>query len=124
MVSPMASKDESPTMVLLVREDLAMSPGKVAVQCGHGAVEVALSARKRSARMFEAWREGGSRKIALRVPDEAALNELRDRLSYGILHHTVIDAGRTEVAAGTVTVMALLGPRHAVDAVVHDLETY
>ncbi|DAC21640.1 MAG TPA: peptidyl-tRNA hydrolase, partial [Candidatus Poseidoniales archaeon] len=35
----------------------------------------------------------------------------------------VTDAGRTEIPAGTITVLGLMGPRRAMDTLVRHLET-
>ena len=37
--------------------------------------------------------------------------------------HTVVDAGRTEVPPGTSTVLGILGPRRAMDALLGDLQS-
>ena len=58
----MPSEHEGPTMALLVRKDLRLSPGKVAIQCAHGAVNAALLPKNRN-KDFPTWQETGSRKI-------------------------------------------------------------
>jgi peptidyl-tRNA hydrolase, PTH2 family len=97
-------------MVLVVRSDLGISPGKVAVQVAHAAVALALRAERRAADVFEAWQAEGGRKIALGVPTLADLESLeRDARAKGIPTAWVDDAGLTEVEPGTRTCLGL-GP--------------
>lgn len=96
--------------VIAVRDDLELSPGKLAVQVAHGAVDAALAARAGRKHWFSAWRREGKTKVCVRVPDEQALHELQaEAKARDIPHSLVRDAGRTEVPAGTVTALAL-GP--------------
>ena len=98
------------SMALIVREDLNLSIGKTAVQCSHAAVECARIARKTHSRMFERWRSNGSRKIVLKADDLDHLVELQSLAKQAnIITHLVSDAGLTEVAPGTSTVLGL-GP--------------
>ena len=120
-VISMSSMDDAPTMALVVREDLGLSTGKIAAQCAHAAVDVVQVARR--SRVLERWRAGGSRKIVLGVEDETALSELLRTVPKGCFSHLVRDAGHTEVASGTVTVLGLLGPRRTMDALLSHLET-
>ena len=76
----MASMPEAPTMVLIVREDLRLSSGKVAVQCAHAAVSCTLAARKSQARLVERWRQAGARKICLKVKNLSELQSNRSHL--------------------------------------------
>ena len=117
----MSSMDDAPSMALIVRQDLGMSTGKIAAQCAHAAVDVVQRARR--SRVHERWRAGGSRKIVLGVDDEASLQEVFNSVPEGCFSHLVTDAGHTEVAPGTVTVLGLLGPRRTMDALLSHLNS-
>lgn len=96
--------------VLVVRRDLDLSPGKLAVQCSHGAVDAALSAQSDHRGWFDAWKRQAQKKVCLGVDDEDALQDLLRRVEdRGLPHKLVRDAGRTEIPEGTVTVLAI-GP--------------
>ena len=97
-------------LVIAVRGDLKLSRGKLAAQVAHAAVSCALRAQKHDRREFRAWFDEGQRKVTVRVPDEAALHALQaDARAAGLTTALVRDAGRTELAAGTVTCLGL-GP--------------
>ncbi len=116
------SNDQSSTMVLVVRTDLKLSSGKLVAQAGHAAVEVALKARKSEPGLLNRWRNEGARKIALKIPDEDSLKRLfGEAQDAGLVSYMVKDAGHTEIPPGTLTVVGILGPRRAVDALVGDL---
>ena len=101
-------------MALVVRQDLALTTGKIAAQCAHAAVDVVRAAR---------WRAGGSRKVVLAVDDLDRMRELHASVPSGCYASLVTDAGRTEIPAGTITVLGLMGPRRAMDTLVRHLET-
>ena len=116
------SNDSSSTMVLIVRTDLKLSTGKMVAQTGHAAVEVALKAKRNEADLLARWRNEGARKIALKVPDEDTLKRLfGEATEAGLVAYLVKDAGHTEIPPGTLTVVGILGPRRAVDALVGEL---
>ena len=69
----MSALSDPPTMAFLCRSDLQLSPGKLAVQCAHAAVESLQRAKKTHSRMVQRWKEGSSRKICLPVDDETEL---------------------------------------------------
>jgi len=117
----MSSIGDAPSMALIVRLDLGLSTGKTAAQCAHAAVDVVQRARR--SRMLERWRAGGARKIVLGVENEAALHELAAGVPEGCYASVVRDAGHTEVPAGTVTVLGMLGPRRSMDVLLGHLET-
>lgn len=120
----MSSMDDAPTMALIVRSDLSMSAGKIAVQCAHAAVKCAQLARK-SHRIYDRWLEHGGRKVCLVVEDESHLLEVMEHASSaGLIHAPVRDAGHTEVPAETLTVLGV-GPatRRALDAITGKLNT-
>lgn len=58
-------------MYAIVRQDLAMTPGKAASQAGHAFLASYLKSDPEAAQAFVA--DGGGTKIVLAVPDEVAL---------------------------------------------------
>ncbi|MCI4349475.1 MAG: peptidyl-tRNA hydrolase Pth2 [Thermoplasmata archaeon] len=97
-------------MALIVRAELRLTSGKAAVQVAHAAVQLAELASRRSRDAFDAWQKGGAKKIALQASTLEAMEELeRKARSMGIPAIMVEDAGLTEVAPGTRTVLGL-GP--------------
>jgi len=116
----MASMHDAPTMALIVRQDLALTTGKIAAQCAHAAVDVVRLARR--SRLLERWRAGGARKVVLAVDNLSLMNELHAKVPAGCYAAMVSDAGHTEVPAGTLTVLGIMGPRRAMDALLRHLE--
>uniref|UniRef100_S4RWT2 Peptidyl-tRNA hydrolase 2, mitochondrial n=1 Tax=Petromyzon marinus TaxID=7757 RepID=S4RWT2_PETMA len=113
-------------MVLVVRADLKMGKGKAAAQCAHAAVAAYRLAAARQPGALRRWRRGGQAKIVTRVEDEAALLELQERArALGLGAPVVCDAGRTQVAAGSCTVLAVgPGPVRMVGEVTGHLKLY
>ena len=101
-------------MVLCVRADLGMTKGKMCAQSGHAAVGVVDEVqRSNNARWKEAllhWERKGAMKIALRVGSEEELELLEAQAeSVALPHYLVVDAGHTQIAPNTQTVLAI-GP--------------
>ena len=106
----MSTSPDAVTLAVLVRQDLAMSPGKTAAQVAHAAVGCSLKARKQAAALFERWRSEHGRIVVLGVDGVDDLDIHRqEAMEHHLVHHVVTDAGRTEVAPGTVTVLGI-GP--------------
>ena len=113
-------------MVIVVRGELRLTPGKVAAQVAHAAVDLALRAESRAPPAFAAWVRAGQKKIVLVVP---TLDELvaidREARARQIPTHWVEDAGLTEVPPGTRTCLGLgPAPAAALDAVTGELDLY
>ena len=94
-------------LVLVVRKDLKMGVGKIAAQCSHASI---LAYQKSSRLLLLKWALSGHKKIVVECPDEQTLLELRDNAKKErILTNIVHDAGHTQVAPNTMTVLAV-GP--------------
>jgi PTH2 family peptidyl-tRNA hydrolase len=94
-------------LVVVVRNDIKMSKGKLAVQVAHAAVECALDSSKERT---EHWRREGAKKIAVKASDLQALFELKERADRsGIVCYLVCDRGLTEFKEPTITCLGL-GP--------------
>ena len=72
----MLREHDGPSMALLVRTDLNLSSGKVAVQCAHAAGNCALIARKSEPRIMERWQANGARKICLAIEDVSEIKSI------------------------------------------------
>lgn len=94
-------------LVLIVRKDLKMGIGKIAAQCSHASV---MAYQKSGSLLLLRWAASGHKKIVVECPDEQALLDIRDKAKeHRILTNVVHDAGHTQVAPGTSTVLAV-GP--------------
>lgn len=100
-------------MVLVVNTSLGMGKGKIAAQCGHAAVGCFERASKQCPAAVKAWQYTGCAKIALKCTSEEEMEEIAGRaLSKDIPVYLVEDAGRTQIAAGSRTVLGI-GPAPA-----------
>lgn len=107
--------------VILVRTDLKMPKGKMAAQVAHASVDAVL---KSSPSKVDAWRRMGMKKIVVKVVDEKELMEYQNKAkSEKLVAAVITDAGRTVVAPGTKTCMAI-GPdeEEKVDKVTSNLK--
>jgi PTH2 family peptidyl-tRNA hydrolase len=97
-------------MVLVVRGELRLTPGKTAVQVAHAAVMLVEAARRRQADVLSEWLAEGQKKIAVVVPTLEEMERLlRVARGKGLTTAVVEDAGLTEVPPGTKTVLGI-GP--------------
>lgn len=108
-------------LALVVRTDLDMGRGKIAAQVAHAAVAAVLAGL--GGAVLHRWLEDGQPKVVLKVPDAAALDDVIGQArARGLPVEPVHDAGRTQVAAGTLTCCAIgPAPTDLIDAVTAEL---
>ena len=104
-------RDAPYKMVLCVNTSLGMGKGKIAAQCCHAAVGCYKKGTKVCPAGVKAWELTGCAKIAVKCPSEdEMMNEILIKaINAGIPAYFVEDAGRTQIAAGSRTVLGL-GP--------------
>ena len=94
-------------LVVLVRQDLRLPKGKLAVQVAHAAVECVLKASEDD---VEPWLDEGGTKIVLKVAGRKELFKYKKAADDSGLNNVVIaDAGKTTVPPGTITCLGI-GP--------------
>ncbi len=110
-------------MMLVVRNDLPLSLGKLAVQVAHAAVECTLLTKRHKSIWFSKWHSEGGKKVVVKVDcleDFFALKETAEKL--GIAAVIIADAGHTEIPPGTQTVLGLgPAPSGLLDTITGDL---
>ena len=108
-------------MVFVVNADLGMGIGKTAAQVAHAALgmqQILLAAEARFGEQMIAWIEMGETKIVLRGESSGELVQLEAAATRaGLPAFLVQDAGKTQVPAGSTTVLALFGRVDRVDAI-------
>lgn len=130
-------------LVLCVRTDLGMTkgmfnpqprnapannPGKIAAQASHATLacykRLARSSNPQERAILARWENLGQAKIALQVKGQADLLELQAKArSLGLTAETIQDAGRTQIEAGSMTVLGVgPAPRSLVDQVTGHLK--
>ncbi|KAJ7102150.1 PTH2-domain-containing protein [Mycena belliarum] len=97
-------------LVLIVRTDLKMTPGKISAQCGHATISCYKTLVKRNPQLVKHWERTGQAKIALKATSEKQLVEL-EAMAKGLnlCARSVRDSGLTQVEPGARTVLAV-GP--------------
>lgn len=119
-------------MTLVVRQDLKMGKGKAAAQCSHATLALYKKItnpqlESYNPELVNRWELGnGQAKITLQVPNQEEMDLLYAKaISLGINSYIVHDAGRTQIAAGSATVLGLgPAPKHILDEVTGDLKLY
>ncbi len=93
--------------VIVVREDLNLSKGKLAVQVAHASI---LGYEMAEKRVVEGWKREGQKKVVLKAENIQKLMEIKEKASKSGLPAAVVrDAGLTEIPPGTVTAI-VIGP--------------
>lgn len=99
--------------------------GKIAAQAGHATLACYkyLLNHLPSAPLLRRWERGGQPKIAVQVKSEEELQTFQAQaISLGLCARVIHDAGRTQIAAGSATVLGVLGPKSIVDQVTGTLK--
>ena len=97
-------------LVIVVRMDLGLTKGKLAVQVAHASVNCAMQARTSRRKLYDEWYRDGQRKIVAKVATLRELLELKSMAeAKGLVTSLVTDAGLTQLPPGTTTCLGI-GP--------------
>ncbi len=96
--------------VIVVREDLNLSRGKLAVQVAHASI---IGYEKADKKIVDVWKRQGQKKIVLKAKNLEELMKIKEKAeSMGLPTGVVVDAGLTEIPPGTITAV-VIGPDEA-----------
>lgn len=113
-------------LVLVVRADLGMGKGKIAAQCSHATLACykALFRADPKHPVLKRWGSLGQAKVAVKVENEEDMLMLQAQaVSLGLCAQVIHDAGRTQIASGSATVLGVgPGPKSVVDQVTGHLK--
>ncbi|XP_048403218.1 UBA_like_SF and PTH2 domain-containing protein [Stegostoma tigrinum] len=113
-------------MVFVVNMELTMGVGKVAAQVAHAAVglyQVMLEESHNFRQMLTTWDNDGGKKIVLRGQSTEHILELQEKACQLQLPNFLVqDAGKTQIAAGSRTVLAIMGEEKLVNQVTGSLQ--
>ncbi|ODV86036.1 hypothetical protein CANARDRAFT_197822 [[Candida] arabinofermentans NRRL YB-2248] len=118
-------------LALVVRTDLGMQKGKIAAQCCHAAVACyrLISNSTSDAynpELLNRWLFKGQAKITLKCNSMDEMDLLFAKaVSLNVNAYVVHDAGRTQIEAGSATVLGLgPAPKSILDQITGDLKLY
>ena len=93
--------------VIVVRNDLKLEKGKLAVQVAHASLD---AYKKSDSRMRAEWEKEGAKKVVVKVDDsKELLKAFNIAKGLGLPCSLIRDAGRTQLEPGTMTAVAI-GP--------------
>jgi PTH2 family peptidyl-tRNA hydrolase len=96
--------------VILVREDLKLTRGKMSAQASHASVAAVLKSHKDD---LKKWQDQGMKKVILRVKDKEELYAYKQKAEdAGLMVALITDAGHTHLEPGTATCLGI-GPDNA-----------
>lgn len=109
--------------VIIVRNDLGMSKGKIAAQVGHACVLGAEHVRKSHPDWFKVWWQG-QEKVVVKVQGLKELQDIKKHaIDLDLPWSEVTDAGHTQIAPGTTTCISIgPAPENLIDKVTGDLK--
>jgi PTH2 family peptidyl-tRNA hydrolase len=116
--------------VIVVRKDLKMGKGKLAVEVAHASCEAVFiileSQNETWLEWLRVWRSQGQMKVVLKVSNEKELLEIFSKAKeFKLPVALVIDAGRTQLPPGTKTAVAIgPAPSNIIDKITGSLKLY
>mmetsp|Transcript_14653 Transcript_14653/g.27174 ORF Transcript_14653/g.27174 Transcript_14653/m.27174 type:complete len:347 (-) Transcript_14653:119-1159(-) len=119
-----AGNEEEHKVVVVADSSLGMSAGKLAAQVGHAVLAMSRSLTHSQPQLLSTWEDCGEPLIVCKTKSAGELSTLEAvAKSVGVPFISIRDAGRTQVAAGSLTVAAIgPGPISQIDAITGALE--
>jgi PTH2 family peptidyl-tRNA hydrolase len=121
---PEAVSSSLPSLMFSTKANLF--PGKIAAQCSHATLACYKHFLRHDPRspILRRWEREGQAKVALQVKSEDELALLQAQaISLGLVAEVIADAGRTQIASGSHTVLGIgPAPKSVIDKVTGGLK--
>jgi PTH2 family peptidyl-tRNA hydrolase len=111
-------------MLFIVNGSLSMSSGKMAAQVAHSAIDLYQKINDQRMMTLNFWKISGQRKIVVRGDSAKELQDIEQRVAANksIVTSMIHDAGRTEIASGSITCLGLFGTDAQLDPITGHLK--
>ena len=111
-------------MLFVVNGSLPMSSGKLAAQVAHSAIDLYQQILNRRLIALNFWSISGQKKIVVRANSAEELLDIQQRVSVhkSVLTSIIRDAGRTEIASGSITCLGIFGTNDQLDPITGHLK--
>lgn len=112
--------------IIVLRKDLSMDVGKLISQACHACLEASETTKKRDLSIWNSWKNGGAKKIIVKVFSLNELLQLQNQAKrLGVPHTLIVDRGLTQLPPNTPTALGI-GPWKAeiVDKITGGLKLY
>jgi PTH2 family peptidyl-tRNA hydrolase len=111
-------------MLFIVNGSLRMSSGKMAAQVAHCAIDLYQQILNQRLMSLNFWRIYGQTKIVVRGESTEELLDIESRatVNKSIVRSIIRDAGRTEIASGSITCLGLFGTNNQLDPITGHLK--
>ena len=117
------SIDKDVKMVFCVNMDLKMQKGKAAAQVAHAAIKLYKQLLKSNNKLLDDWETTGTKKITLKIKNVKELHDIELKCEkLEVPCATIIDAGKTQIAAGSETIIALFGDSKTINQITGQLK--
>ncbi|XP_075983695.1 peptidyl-tRNA hydrolase 2, mitochondrial-like isoform X2 [Anticarsia gemmatalis] len=120
----MFTSNQEHKLVLVVRTDLNMGKGKIAAQCSHAAVGAFEKAQLKDPKSLRKWQQTGQAKVALKTDSLEEIKQISENAKkLGLITSLIRDAGRTQIAPNSITVLGIgPAPKDVIDKVTGHLK--
>ncbi len=110
-------------MLFVVNGSLSMSSGKMAAQVAHAAIDLYDQCLRRRMQALNYWNISAQRKIVVRGNSAEELLDIEQRVTANksVVTSIIRDAGRTEIASGSITCLGIFGTDEQLDPITRHL---
>jgi len=111
-------------MLFVVNGSLRMSSGKMSAQVAHCAIDLYQKLIEKKSKSLDYWHEYGETKIVVRGQSTEELIDIESRAkkTSSIVTSIIEDAGRTEIASGSITCVGLFGTNEQLNPITGHLK--
>ena len=105
-------------MVFCVNMELKMQKGKTSAQVAHAAIKLYKQLLKSNNKLLDDWESTGTKKITLKIKNIKELHDIEVKCEkMDVPCVTITDAGKTQIAAGSETIIALFGDSKTINQI-------